>query len=89
MLHTCVTDRLGCVTRLSDDALHRTRGDRPGAMSHATAVKLCVMFSVRQSVQFVPVVTSNKKRYLGGLKLYNRMSRTQEEEIQTRLSIMF
>lgn len=34
-----VTDRLGCVTRPSDDALHRTRGDRPGAMSHATAVK--------------------------------------------------
>jgi hypothetical protein len=33
---------LGCVTRPSDDALHRTRGDRPGAMSHATAVKICL-----------------------------------------------
>jgi len=42
VFHTCVTDRLSCVIRLSDDALHRTRGDRPGGMSHATVVKLCL-----------------------------------------------
>jgi len=85
VLNTCVTDRLGCVIRLSDDALHRTRGDIPGGMSHETAVKLCVMFSVGQSVPFVPVVTSNEKRCLGGLKWYNRVSRIQNAEIQTRL----
>jgi len=48
---------------------------------------VCVMFSVGQSVPFVPVVTSNEKRYRDGLKWYNRMSRIQDAEIQTRLII--
>ena len=35
----------------------------------------------------MPVVTSNEKRYLGGLKWYNHMSRIQDAEVQARLSI--
>jgi len=54
--------QIACVTKTSDDALYRTRGDRPGCVSHAAAAKLAAQYCYCLRSTFKTVVTKQFTR---------------------------
>ena len=58
-------------------------------MSRAASVRHDVCFQLAILYSSCTVVTSNQKRHHSGLKWFNQVSRNQDAETQTHLSITF